>query len=254
VRRSVNGGLAALALLAPVLAVIAAMPGDSAAASCRGMTLAYSVSGGGLVVLSPSHVDVAFGGCVSFTNQTAATATVTVGSHYSQQVAPNSSTAGSHNFVGTSSGRLAVTATSGPGTAHGSITVGARPSPAPSPSRTATPTPSLAPTPTQSPSGGTGPQVAPTPKHHRHKRSPTPGPGGVIQPPVSPPGPIQLPSAAPSPAPTAIVAGPIEPASGRGVGLPAAIAAVAVLGTGAALVRVVAAEPVDSRKVVGRSS
>lgn len=252
----------ALVLVAPAAAALAVFSGSSAAASCAGMTVTYSVSGGGIVVLSPSHVNVAYRGCVSFTNRTAATASITVGGHYSESVAPNSSTSGAHNFVGTTSGRLSVTATSGPGTAHGSITVAAAPpppsnSPSPRPSRTVTPT--TAPTPTQAASSGTGPQVAPTPKQQGHRRTPSVAPGGVIEPPVSPAGPIQItPSVAPSPtsssAATAVVSGPVEPSSGRGIGLPAAIAAVAVVGTGAALIRVVGAEPVDSRKIVGGPS
>ena len=67
----------------------------------------------------------------------------------------------------------------------------------------------------------------------------------MIEPPVSPPGPVQMPSQTPTPAATAVVAGPVEPPSGRGLGMPAALAALAVVGTGAALVRVIAAEPVD---------
>jgi hypothetical protein len=254
--RSVKNSVLSLVLAAPVVAVLGASSGTSAAASCAGMTLGYSVSGGGLVVLTPDHVDVAYRGCVVFTNRTAATASIRVGGHYSQQVAPNSSTSGSRNFTGTTSGRLSVTATSGPATAHGSVTVGSAPSrsASPNPTRTRTATPSLAPTPTQSSVSGTGPQVAPTPKQRRHEQSPSLAPGGVIEPPVSPPGPIQLtPSATPSEGP-AIASGPVEPPSGRGIGLPAAIAAVTVVGTGAALVRVIAAEPVDSPKIVGGPS
>lgn len=256
--RTGKGSVLALVLIAPAAAALAVFGGTSAAASCAGMTVGYSVSSGGIVVLSPSHVNIAYRGCVSFTNRTAATASITVGGHYSESVAPNSSTSGAHNFVGTTSGRLSVTASSGPGTAHGSITVGAAPpapstSPTPRPSRTVTPT--LAPAPTQSASRGSGPQVAPTPKHRGHRRTPSVAPGGVINPPVSPPGPIQItPSLAPSPAATAVVSAPVEPASGRAIGLPAAIAAVAVVGTGAALVRVVGAEPVDGRKIVGGPS
>lgn len=257
-RGRVKGGVLPLVLAAPVAAAaLAVVPGTSAAASCAGMTVGYSVSGSALVVLTPSHVDIGYGGCVSFTNRTAATASITVGARYSRQVAPNSSTSGSGNFTGTTSGHLSVTATSGPSSAHGSITVGAKPrasaSATPTPTRSVTPKP--APTPTQSATKGTGPQVAPTPRRHHHRGSSSAGPGGVISPPVSPPGPIQLtPPATPSVAPTAVVSGPIEPPSGRGIGLPAAIAAVAVVGTGAALVRVIAAEPVDNPKVVGGSS
>jgi hypothetical protein len=62
------------------------------------------------------------------------------------------------------------------------------------------------------------------------------------------------PSLTPQPARTGVVAGPIEPASGRGTGLPAALAALAVVGSGAAIVRVLAAEPVDSGTNVGGGS
>ena len=257
-----KGSVLALVLIAPAAAAVAVFSGTSAAASCASMTLNYSVSGGGIVVLSPSHVNVAYRGCVSFTNRTAATASITVGGHYSASVAPNSSTSGGHNFVGTTSGRLSVSATSGPGTAHGSITVAAAPppvskSPSPRPARTGTPT--TAPTPTQAASSGTGPQVAPTPKHRGHRRTTSLAPGGVIEPPVSPAGPIRItPSLAPTPTPSsaasAVVTGPVEPPSGRANGRPAAVAAVAVVGTGAALVRVVGAEPVDSREIVGGPS
>jgi len=234
----------------------------SAAPTCRAMTIGYSLSSGQFVVLSPGHVDIALGGCVRFSNQTAATATVTVGSHYSRQVPPNSSTSGSSDYVGTTSGRQAVTATSGsasaPGsTAHGSITVAAAPAPAPSSARphSKTPTPAPAPSTVPTSSGGTGPQVAPTPSAHRHSRSAAPTGGGAIQPPVSPAGPIQLPpSQPPSPQATAVATGPVEPPSGRGIGMPAALAALGVVGTGAALVRVIAAEPVDNPKSVVRPS
>lgn len=245
--------VAALLLAAPVAFIVLAP--SARADSCRVMTLTYGLSTSGLVVLDPDHYDIPYGGCVQFVNQTAATATITVGSHYTERLGPNGNTAGSTNFHGTTPGTLPVTATSGPSgnTAHGSITVG------PAPRRTHTPKPSARPTKTANPapasspstSGSNGPQVAPTPTHsgsHRHHH-------GGLQPPVSPPGPVQTqlpaPSASPSPAPTAIVAGPIEPASGRGAGLPTALAALAVVGSGAAFVRVLVAEPVDDGKNVG---
>jgi hypothetical protein len=222
------------------------------AASCRVMTVRYDLSRDGLVVLDPNHYDIAFGGCVQFVNQTAAPATITVGTHYHQRIGPSENTAGATNYKGTTSGRQTVTARSDPaGTARGSITVAA----APTPSRTAEPSKpshsaqtSPPPSPTSS-SGSTGPQVAPTPSgtKHPHPR------GGGLQPPVPPAGPIQTPPPSPTPAPaaTAVVAGPVEPASGRGTGLPAALAALAVVGSGAAFLRVLAAEPVDSREIVG---
>lgn len=245
--------MAPLLLAAPLALVVL---GSSASAdSCRVMTVRYGFSGGALVVLDPNHYDLAYGGCVQFVNQTAATTTITVGSRYSQQLGPNENTAGSTNFRGTTPGRLAVTATSGPtgNRAHGSITVAAAPrqsqTPSPHrPSKTATPAPPASPHATVS----GGPQVAPTPAHsHRHGHQ-----GGGLQPPVSPPGPIQIPTPTltPSPAATTVVSGPVEPASGRGAGLPAALAALAVVGSGAAFIRVLAAEPVDDGKNVGGSS
>jgi hypothetical protein len=238
-------------LLAASLAAV--VLGSSArASSCRVMTVDYGVTGRSLVVLDPDHYDIAYGGCVQFVNQTAATATITVGSHYAQQLAPNANTAGPTNFHGTTPGRLLVTATSGPasGSAHGSITVSAAPPGSPSPrppapSRTATPPPPASPP----ASTGSGPQVAPTPS-----RSRPPGQRrGGLQPPVSPPGPVQTQSSPPTPTPaaTAVVSGPVEPASGRGGGLPTALAALAVVGSGAAFIRVLAAEPVDDAQTVG---
>jgi hypothetical protein len=231
------------------------------AASCRVMTVRYDLSSGQLVVLDPAHYDIQFRGCVQFVNQTAATTTITVGSRYSQRLGPNENTDGSTNFRGTSSGRQQVTATSGPGgapgnTAHGSITVA--PAPRTGPSRPSHPSksPPSTPAPASPPpsSAGSGPRVAPTPTRarphgHGHK-------SGGLHPPVSPPGPVQMPSPSltPQPARTGVVAGPIEPASGRGTGLPAALAALAVVGSGAAIVRVLAAEPVDSGTNVGGGS
>ena len=243
------------------LVVVPFIPsGVGSAASCRVMTVRYDLSGGQLVVLDPAHYDIPFRGCVQFVNQTAATTTITVGSRYSQRLGPNENTSGSTNFRGTASGRQQVTATSGPGgapgsTAHGSITVAAAPKTEPSrPSHhSKSPSPPAPPSPPPS-SAGSGPQVAPTPtraRPHGHGRK-----SGGLQPPVSPPGPVQLPSPSltPQPARTEVVAGPVEPASGRGTGLPAALAALAVVGSGAAIVRVLAAEPVDGGQNVGGGS
>ena len=246
------GWAAPLGLAAPLVIVL--LGATARADSCRVMTVRYGVSGGTLVLLDPDHYDIPSGGCVQFVNQTAATTTVTVGSHYAEQLGPNENTSGVTNFRGTTSGRLPVTATSGPtgNRARGSITVAAAPPRSPTPSsphprKTATPAPPASPS-----SSSSGPQVAPTPsRKHRHGHA-----KGGLQPPVSPPGPIQIPTLTPtpSPAPTGIVSGPIEPASGRGMGLPAALAALAVVGSGAAFLRVLAAEPVDDGQNVGGSS
>lgn len=236
---------------APVVGTVWVSTAD--AASCRVMTVRYDLSQDGPVVLDPNHYDISHGGCVQFVNQTAATATITVGTHYRQQLGPNDNTSGATNYKGSTAGRQTVTATDGPaGTAHGSITVAAAPTPSRSP-KPSKPSHSAQPVPPPSPatSSGTGPQVAPTPSghkpHRQHHR------GGGLHPRVPPAGPIQTPPPTPAPAPaaTTVVSGPVEPASGRGTGLPAALAALAVVGSGAAFVRVLAAEPVDGREIVG---
>jgi len=64
-----------------------------------------------------------------------------------------------------------------------------------------------------------------------------------------------LPAPTPSPttSPVAVVAGPLQPPTDRGLGLPAAIAALALVGVGAAMVRVLLAHApaVDNRRTVG---
>lgn len=247
--------LAAVPLVAAPLVVTVWVPVATADA-CRVMTVRYDLSRSGFVVLDPNHYDIPYDGCVQFVNQTAATATITVGSHYRQQLGPNENTSGATNFKGVTSGSQPVTATSGAaGSAHGSITVGqapakpSQPAPAPKPSHQHSHTSAPAPPPFPSASSGDGPQVAPTPARNRprhHRRS-------GLQPPVPAPGPIQTRSPTPSPsaAPTTVVSGPVEPASGRGAGLPAALAALALVGSGSAFLRVLAAEPVDSRENVG---
>jgi hypothetical protein len=226
----------------------------ASAASCKVMTVAYALTSGDVIALDPDHYDVAYGGCVQFTNQTATTATVTVGAHYSHDIGPNESTAGATNYAATTSGRQQVTAKSGPSTASGSITVGAAPAPSRSPTSRPTASPSTHSSSPQPSSSGTGPQVAPTPsppkvggfvpKHH----PPTPPSGAPTA------GPTKA-VPAPVPSSTAVATGPVEPTDGRRMGLPAALAAMAVAGVGAALIRVVVAEPldpVDSGKTVGR--
>lgn len=248
----------AVPLIAAPLVVAMWVPAASAD-SCKVMTVRYDLSRAGFVVLDPSHYDIPYDGCVQFVNQTAATATITVGSHYRQQVGPNENTSGATNFNGEPSGRQAVTATSGAaGSAHGSITVGkaptkpssapSSPEPRPKPSHRPSHTSAPARPPSPATSTGGGPRIAPTPGAHR----PGHHPRGGLQPPVPAPGPIQTqsPTPTPSPAATTVVSGPVEPASGRGVGLPAALASLALVGSGAAFLRVLAAEPVDSPETV----
>jgi hypothetical protein len=59
------------------------------------------------------------------------------------------------------------------------------------------------------------------------------------------------PSATPAPA---VVAGPLQPPTDRGTGLPAALAALGVVATAGGLLRVLLAEPVRGRPVDGRDS
>ncbi len=255
-----HGGVRFLSLL-PALALLVVAPGQpAAAASCRVMTVGYAFASGSVVALDPDHVDIAYGGCVQFTNNTATTVTVTVAGGYEQDVAPGGTTPQDAAYVGTDPGRHAVTARSGPTSATGSVRVAA----APEPSRSATgsrspratsgaartssprPRPSSAPAPAPAPArpSAPGPAVAPTP---------TPAPSAVVAPAPTPtPAPTST-----SPSPQAAVAGPIEPASGRGGGLPAALAALALVGTAGAYLRVLVAEPVaatgpvDTGRTVG---
>jgi hypothetical protein len=58
--------------------------------------------------------------------------------------------------------------------------------------------------------------------------------------------PTPTPSPSASSTPAAVVAGPLQPPSDRGTGLPAAVAALAVVATATGLVRVLLAEPVPA--------
>jgi hypothetical protein len=77
--------------------------------------------------------------------------------------------------------------------------------------------------------------------------------------PAGPP-PVVAGQTTPSPSPsrsTVVVAGPLQPPTGRGTGLPAAVAAVVIVGTAAALLRVLLSYPisaVDGRHSVGAAS
>ena len=237
--------LLALAFLAPAgIVLIAATPSE--AAPCKVMTVRYAFSEGAVITVDPQDQQLAYGGCVQFHNAIATTVTVTVTGGYSRQLGPGDTTSTADAYVGTASGRKDVTARSGPTSASGTITVARRrpASQSPSPRRTTSASPaqtSATPTTTRS-SSGTGLRVAPTPRRHR-SASPLPAPT------TTPVVPAPLPSPSPS---LRVVAGPLEPASGRGAGLPAAVAALAVVGTASGLVRVLLAEPVvDSGPDVG---
>ena len=229
------------------------------AASCRTVT----VSGGPVALsLSPQNTSVPYGGCVQFSDQALGQdVTITVAGGYKVTLQFGANTSGTSNYHATVPGGHALTANNGSATASGRITVGAAPSHSPSPS----PSPSHSPSPRPAPSSSsptTGPQVAHSPHRgggHRPlalpSAHPPPGAPGVsatpgVVPSVagSPPGPLQ----STTPAPVA-VAGPLEPPTGRSLGLPAALAALVLLGVGTAVVRVVMAEPVvdDGRSVGG---
>jgi len=226
-------------------AMLGATP--AAAASCRVITVDNAVPVG--ITLSPSHVSVAYGGCVAFTdNAFGPPVTVKVGKHYSATLNYGESTSAKTSYQATEPGQQQVTADGGTASAKGSITVGSPPaSPTPTPAPSHSPAPSTQPTPGAS-STSSGPQVAASP--HRSHRA---GPPAVIPtnlPPVSPgfsPTTVPTPSVAGSPSPKsagAVVAGPLEPPGDRNIGLPASLAALALVGVGAALVRVLLAEPI----------
>lgn len=234
---------------------------EALAAGCASMTLDYGVPSGAGVALVPQRVSIPYGGCVVFTNQTATTATITVSGGYRTTVEGfGASTTGAHNYVGRIAGRHAVSATSGPGTATGSIVVGApasgSPTQAPPPSpQQARPAATAAAPPASRPaarSSTTGSPVASGPKRLRPPVVPIARrlPSSSALSPL--PGPT--PEVAPSSSAAAVVSGSLEPPTDRGVGLPAALAALAVLGCGTGLVRVLLAESnvtVDDGGTVG---
>jgi hypothetical protein len=224
------------------------------------MTIRYAFPSttSGSLAFEPDHCDIAFGEIVQFTNNTLSRVHVTVSGGYSRDVTPGETTSKAQSFVGSAAGPHEVSATDETvptgSSADGSITVGASPSPSPSHSPHGHPS-SHPPSPSPS-STGTGPQVAPTPPRVGgfvpKSRPPSPPAGQVPSPSLAP-----VPTVTPDPQPsaTAVVAGPVEPAGARRLGLPAALAALAVVGSGAGLVRVVLAEPIspvdDPRNVGG---
>jgi hypothetical protein len=243
----------------PAVAIVLAFPATGAQASaCKQMSVEGTLVS---LSISPSATQIFVGGCVQFFDKTTGPGgpvTVLVGQHYKQQLPPGGRTSGSTNYVGTTPGSQQVTATKGPSTTAnpGTITVKASPSPSPSRSPSSPPSPQHTSSP-QPTSSGTGPQVAPTP-------STSPTVGGAAPPPRLPtPSPAATgtptPTSSPTPAPaaTAVLTGPVERGNGRGVGLPAALAAFAVVGAAGALVRVLLAEPdgpVDDGRTVPGSA
>lgn len=207
--------------------------------------------------LSPSKLTVNQGACVILHNATITSAQFSVGAHYKATAQPFSD-ATPHYVAGPAGTTQRVTATSAAGTANGSIVVRAAPTkPSPSPSRSSSPPPRSTPSP--SPRASSPPPAKPTPPATTPTASPPP-----VQPLVSPPAgstPYLAGQPTPTPSPTgssaAVVAGPLQPPTNRGTGLPAALAALAVVGTAGALLRVLLAEPVgsvDSGRTVGAAS
>jgi hypothetical protein len=248
----------ALVVAATAAGVVGA--GPAAAASCRVVTVQNAVPVG--IALSPQNTSVPYGGCVQFTdNAFGPPVTVTVAGGYQTTLNYGESTSGKTNYAARTPGTHSLTATNGASTAKGRITVGAAPtkSPSPSPSPAASHSPSPQPAPSASSSGASRPPRSP--RHHPQVGLPS-GPPPPVAPGVSatpgvvpsvagsPPGPLQTTTPA-----AVAVAGPLEPPTGRSFGLPAALAALVLLGVGTAVVRVVMAEPaVDSGRSVGRTA
>lgn len=238
------GLVGSLALIAP-----------AHAAGCSVMTFQFDPTTG--AALSPPKLTVNQGACVILHNATITSAQFSVGAHYKSTAQPFSDAA--PNYVAGPAGTTqAVTASSAAGTAHGSIVVTAAPSkPTPTPSHSQPPTAHPSPRPTHQ--AGSPPATPPTPPATTPTAAPPP-----VQPLVSPsvgstPYLAGQPTPTPSPAQssTAVVAGPLQPPTDRGTGLPAALAALAVVGTAGALLRVLLAEPVgavDSGRTVGAAS
>ena len=233
------------------------LTGSASAAGCRVVIQVQNTVPVG-IGLSPKQASVPYGDCVQFSDQAfGAPVTIKVAGGYHVTLNYGESTSAKTNYSATVPGTHDVTADNGTATASGRITVGPQPSQSPTPSRS----PSPHPTPSATGSQSSAPQVAQN--HHRRRHpglppvpigppppghpglSPTPGVAPSVA--GSPPGPLQ--STTP---PAVAVAGPLEPPTGRSLGLPAALAALVLIGVGTAVVRVVMAEPaVDGRRTVG---
>src|SRR4051794_25355191 len=180
-----------LVLALPI--VLGPAAGSADAASCKVMTVGYAFSSGSVIALEPTHQDIAFQGCVQFTNNLDLGVTITVAGGYSVTLGPKESTPPKKAYVGTAAGRHNVTARSGPSSADGSISVAAPPaspkSPSKSPTHRATPKHTTPPQPTTAhpSSTSTGPRVAPVPPTvgahipKRRQQSP-PGPAPSVAP------------------------------------------------------------------------
>ena len=222
------------------------------AAGCSVMTFQFDPGTGG-VILSPEKLTVADGACVTLHNSTITPADFTVGAHY-KQTAPAFRDATPNYVAGPAGSTQAVSATGAAGSARGSIVVKAAPKPAPS---SAPPSHSPAPQPSHSTS------ASPHPSPTRTVPPPPTAAPPPVNPITSPPAgstPFLAGQPTPTPSPTSsrsttVLSGPLQPPTDRGTGLPAALAALAVVGTAAALLRVLLAEPIgpvdDGRRSMG---
>jgi hypothetical protein len=243
------------------------LAGPAQAVTCAHISITPGVQS---PALAPKTATITAGGCAAYANNTALPVKVTVGK-LSDVANPN----GVVTFVERVPGTFAVAAQEQfqgqgvGGTGTGSLVVRAARVPKPSPTKTASPAPhpsasaSSSPRPSAS-AGSSGPVVAPsTPKQPPPTApgvTPAPTDFGQGNPPVivgMPP-----PTATPSAPPESVARAQIQPPSGRAAGLPAAVAAVLVVGAAAAFVRVLLAEPAragsspaaDERRFVPRPS
>lgn len=262
------------ALIVALVAVVGGLLDGTALAAPRTVTMAIDDSSG-TARLVPSALTVSPGDRVVFRNDASTAYTVAVSRDgYKAFLVPNQSSDGagldpaSYTAPKTSGPRsVTLTSVTGAPGQSGTITVAAPASPTPSPStsrtpaaatstppkpgasRSATQTPALAPVPSS--------RAAPPPAALPPAALPTLSVGPLVTsaPPVRGSQPLVAPKAGvPTPDATQPVAvgGPLEAPSGRGVGLPAALAAVLIAGGVGALLRVLLAEPVDRpRRTVG---
>jgi hypothetical protein len=234
------------ALLVLLVSLVAARPAQAAGCSATGHVQGTVI----LVQLEPSSVTVRQGDCVGFVNDLAVPVDVHVDPAFDRQVPPG----GQVTYPAKRAGAHAMSAGTLVFRDDGTLTVRrTQPQRTPSsPAPTSEPPATSEPRSPQPSDGGSGgPRVAPTPSFSGFPtpsfQSPTGTPPSVAGPSVSP-----YPTApVPTSSPTAVATGPIEPASGRGAGLPAAVAALSIVGAGAGLVRVLLAEPVDDLPGVG---
>lgn len=245
--------LGAWSLAGSSLAVVTGglgLAGPAVAASCAAT---MRIQGGltSPMTLNPAQTSIAPGACVTFTNDTGQpgeSVHVTVEGGFAKDVPPG----GAADYPAGTTGKHAVHVTGSlAGSASGVITVQAGPSPTRSPAQSSAPSgaPSHQPSPAPSTSSsGSGPQVAPTPSPPlvgglppAHNRPTPPASAPAVAPVPTTVGPTA--PVTPSASPAAVVSGPIEPGNDRGVGLPAALAALAIVGAGTGLARVLYAEP-----------